>query len=101
MPGFIIDRFGDAVAVQANTAGAEVLTPLLLQAMQAVLQLRAIVLRNDSPVRKLEGLEEEIRLAQGSIDPLPQVEEGGLRFALDLLDGPKTGRVYDPAEGSG
>ncbi|MFC3677949.1 class I SAM-dependent rRNA methyltransferase [Ferrovibrio xuzhouensis] len=98
MPGFIIDRFGDAVAVQANTAGAEVLTPLLLQALQAVLQPRAIVLRNDSPVRKLEGLEEEIRLAQGSIDPLPQVEEGGLQFALDLLEGQKTGWYYDLAE---
>lgn len=98
MPGFIIDRFGDVVAVQANTAGAEVLTPLLLQALQAVLKPRAVVLRNDSPVRKLEGLEEEIRLAQGSIDPLPQVEEGGLRFALDLLEGQKTGWYYDLAE---
>ena len=98
MPGFVIDRFDDAITVQANTAGAELLTPLLLQALQDVLQPRVVVLRNDSPVRRLEGLDDEIRLAHGSIDPMPSVEEGGLHFALDLLEGQKTGWYYDLAE---
>jgi 23S rRNA (cytosine1962-C5)-methyltransferase len=98
MPGFVIDRFGDAVAVQANTAGADLLTPALLRALQDVLQPRAIVLRNDSPVRRLEGLPEEIRLAEGGLDAKPMVEEGGLRFSLDLLEGQKTGWYYDLAE---
>jgi 23S rRNA (cytosine1962-C5)-methyltransferase len=97
MPGFVIDRFGDVVVVQANTAGADLLTPLLLQALQRVLQPRAVVLRNDSPVRRLEGLAEETRLAAGSLDPLPHVEEGGLRFTLDLLEGQKTGWYFDLA----
>lgn len=97
-PGFVIDRYGDVVAIQANTAGAEHLTPALLEALDAVLKPRAIVLRNDSGVRKLEGLAEEIRLAAGSLEPPPVVEEGGVRFTLDLLEGQKTGWYFDLAE---
>ncbi|WP_341703056.1 class I SAM-dependent rRNA methyltransferase [Ferrovibrio sp.] len=97
LPGFVVDRFDDVLVVQANTAGAEQLTLLLLQALQDVLQPRAVVLRNDTPVRRLEGLDEEIRLAAGSLEPQPHVEEGGLRFALDLLEGQKTGWYFDLA----
>ena len=97
-PGFVIDRYGDVIAVQANTAGAGHLTPALLEALDAVLKPRAIVLRNDTAVRKLEGLAEEIRLAAGSLEPMPSVEEGGVRFTLDLLEGQKTGWYFDLAD---
>lgn len=97
-PGFVVDRFGDAIAVQANTAGAEQLTPAMLEALQAILKPRAIVLRNDTKARQLEGLTEEIRLASGSLDPQPFVEEGGVRFTLDLMEGQKTGWYFDLAE---
>ncbi|MGZ2813968.1 RlmI/RlmK family 23S rRNA methyltransferase, partial [Pseudomonas aeruginosa] len=33
LPGFVIDRYGDVAVVQANTAGAETLTPDLLGAL--------------------------------------------------------------------
>lgn len=98
LPGFVIDRYGDVVCVQCNTAGAERLLPELLSALTDVLQPRAVVLRNDSPVRALEGLQPEIRLAAGSLDDGPAVvEEGGVRIALDLLEGQKTGWYFDLA----
>lgn len=97
-PGFVVDRYGEAVAVQANTAGAEQLTPALLDALQVVLKPRAIVLRNDTKARSLEGLTAAIRLASGSLDPQPVVEEGGVRFTLDLMEGQKTGWYFDLAE---
>lgn len=97
-PGFVIDRYDDALAVQANTAGAEHLTPALLEALKAVLQPRAVVLRNDTAVRQLEGLPLEVKLAAGRLDPKPAVEEGGVRFVLDLLEGQKTGWYFDLAE---
>jgi 23S rRNA (cytosine1962-C5)-methyltransferase len=95
LPGFVIDRFADSFVVQANTAGAERLTPLLLEALHEVFSPRAVVLRNDSPVRRLEGLGESVALAAGSLEPPLQVEEGGLRFGLDALAGQKTGWYYD------
>lgn len=99
MPGFIIDRYADVLCVQANTAGAERLLPDLLSALADVLQPRAVILRNDTPVRALEGLQPEIRLAAGSLDDAPAVvEEGGVRIALDLLEGQKTGWYFGLAE---
>ncbi len=95
LPGFVIDRFADSFVVQANTAGAEKLTPLLIDALRSEFKPRAIVLRNDSPVRRLEGLGETIALADGALEPAPLVEEGGLRFALDALAGQKTGWYFD------
>ena len=56
LPALIVDRFGDVVVVQANSAGMERLTPTLLEALDEVLAPKAVVLRNDSPSRGLEGL---------------------------------------------
>ena len=98
MPGFVIDRYDDVLSLQANTAGAEALLPLLLDVLQTLLKPRAIVLRNDSAVRALEGLGQDIRLAAGKLEPGGAVvEEGGARFALDLLEGQKTGWYFDLA----
>lgn len=95
VPGFIVDRFGDACVVQANTAGAERLTSQMIAALEQELGIRHVVLRNDSPVRRLEGLPETIETARG--DPAAQilVEEAGLRFSLNALEGQKTGWYFD------
>ncbi|MEK9967556.1 MAG: class I SAM-dependent rRNA methyltransferase [Ferrovibrio sp.] len=98
MPGYVIDRYGDVICIQANTAGAEYLLPEMLAAVNNVLKPRAVVLRNDTPVRVLEGLPSEIKLAAGSLDDGPAVvEEGDTRIALDLLEGQKTGWYFDLA----
>jgi len=95
LPGFVIDRFGDSFVVQANTAGAELLTPILVKALVDELGARHVVLRNDSPVRRLEGLEEAVITAWGAADAGLAVTEGGVTFALDALEGQKTGWYYD------
>lgn len=97
LPGLILDRHGDAVALQANTAGMEAATPLILAALHALLAPRAIVARNDSPVRALEGLPLESRLLHGP-DATARIEEGGLAFEMDLLSGQKTGWFHDQRE---
>ena len=67
LPGTVVDRFDDVVVVQINTAGMARLEPSLLAAIDDVLSPKAIVLRNDSPARTLEGLTEEVRLASGAL----------------------------------
>ena len=101
LPGFVIDRYGDVIAVQANTAGAEALTPALLEALQAVLKPRAIVLRNDGDVRRLEGLETGVRLGAGSLDGPVEIVENGCRFLTDPLGGQKTGFYFDLSQARG
>jgi 23S rRNA (cytosine1962-C5)-methyltransferase len=93
LPGLIIDRYGDAVALQANTAGMEAATPLILQALQDLFAPRLVVARNDSAVRKLEGLPESVTALHG--EGAATVEEAGLRFPVDLLGGQKTGWFFD------
>ena len=68
MPGLIVDRFDDVLSVQANTAGMELLTPLIVEALQAVLRPRAIVARNDTAARALEGLGQETAMLHGALD---------------------------------
>ncbi|MBS0518810.1 MAG: class I SAM-dependent rRNA methyltransferase [Proteobacteria bacterium] len=95
LPGVIVDRFGDALVVQVNTAGMEALTPVLLEALEAELSPRTIVLKNDSPVRELEGLEREVTVAKGEdVGPIELVENGA-KFVADLSGGQKTGWFYD------
>jgi 23S rRNA (cytosine1962-C5)-methyltransferase len=98
-PGLVVDRYGDVLAVQLNTAMMEALRAPLLVALQEVLQPRAIVLRNDSSSRTLEGLalDTEIAKADPELDltkPIEILENGG-RFLVDVLDGQKTGWFYD------
>ena len=94
LPGLVIDRYDDVAVLAANTAGMELLTPLIVAALCALLPLRAVVGRNDSGARKLEGLPESVALLHGT-DAATVVAEGGVRFPVDLLTGQKTGWFFD------
>ena len=95
LPGLIVDRFGEALVVQVNTAGMELLTPVLLEALEAELAPRTIVLKNDSPVRELEGLKRDIVVAKGEASKPIELIENEARFVADLAGGQKTGWFYD------
>ena len=95
LPGLIVDRYGDVFAVQANTAGMEALTPLVLGALETVFAPKAVVLKNDSPVRGLEGLAQEHKVAVGAVEGPVELVENGCRFVADLTGGQKTGWFYD------
>jgi 23S rRNA (cytosine1962-C5)-methyltransferase len=95
LPGVIIDRFGDALVVQVNTAGMEALTPVLLEALEAELSPTTIVLKNDSPVRELEGLKRGTTVVKGDASQVVELIENDARFVADLSGGQKTGWFYD------
>ncbi len=95
LPGVVIDRFGDVVVVQANVAGMDRLLPGLAAAIDTVLAPRAVVLRNDSPMRALEGLAVETLLMKGALDGPVALEENGVTFFADPLAGQKTGWFFD------
>ncbi len=94
LPGVIIDRFGDAFVVQVNTAGMDALTPVLLEALEAEFSPTTIILKNDSPVRELEGLKREVVVAKGEAGSIELIENDA-RFVADLSEGQKTGWFYD------
>jgi 23S rRNA (cytosine1962-C5)-methyltransferase len=97
LPGLIIDRYGDVIVVQANTAGMDALTEPLVSGIESVLKPSAIVLRNDQRGRALEGLEQDVSVRSGHIDGPVDVEEDDLRFYADVVAGQKTGWFFDQA----
>lgn len=94
LPGLIVDRYGEVLVLQINTAGMEQLKAPLLGALQELLQPRAIVLRNDNAAREQEGLSQEPEVIGQLPEPLEAWEEG-LAYPLDLLHGQKTGFFFD------
>jgi len=95
LPGLVVDRYGTVVVVQSNAAGIARLEPLVLDALAALLQPQAIVLRNDSPARVQEGLRREALVALGALGEPSLVHENGARFPIDPLAGQKTGWFFD------
>jgi 23S rRNA (cytosine1962-C5)-methyltransferase len=95
LPGLVVDRFDGVLAVQANAAGMARLEPLILDALDSLLTPAAIVLRNDSPARTLEGLPREARVAKGVLTGPVLVHENDAVFGADLLGGQKTGWFFD------
>jgi 23S rRNA (cytosine1962-C5)-methyltransferase len=95
LPGLVVDRFGAVLVMQSNAAGMARLEPAVLDSLGELLSPEAIVLRNDSPARGLEGLASETRVARGSLDGPVAIHETGAVFRADLLAGQKTGWFFD------
>ncbi len=95
IPGLIVDRYGDHLSVQTLTLAMDQRKELIRDALLALLSPKSIVLRNDSPYRKAEGMEPGIEMLHGE-NPGPfQVRANDLTFEIDLFDGQKTGLYLD------
>lgn len=98
LPGLVVDRYGDVLVVQISTAGMERMLPDVLEALEAVVAPAGILLRNDSSMRALEGLESYVDVAHGEVPDTVEVKEGGLTFEVRPVQGQKTGWFYDQRE---
>ena len=95
LPGLIVDRFGQHLCVQINTAGMDAITELIIDGLKTVLQPDSILLKNDSPMRSLEGLPRIIQSIHGESPDMVELVENGVRFMAPLQTGQKTGWFYD------
>ncbi len=94
LPGLVVDRYGDVLVCQITTAGMERVRDTLIEVLQDCLQPGGILLRDDSPMRALEGLAQG-SVAIGTLPDTVQLEEGGVSFQVPLGGGQKTGWFYD------
>ena len=95
LPGLVIDRYGATLVVQITTAGMERAKTEILHALHHVLKPDAVLLRNDSTIRTLEGLPSYMETAHGTVPECVMLEENGVRFEAPLARGQKTGWFYD------
>jgi 23S rRNA (cytosine1962-C5)-methyltransferase len=97
LPGLIVDRYGTTCVVQIGTAGMERLKDQIQRALIDVVRCEALLFKNDSGSRELEGLPSYVETGLGQIDDLVSVEEDDLRFKVPLASGQKTGWFFDQA----
>jgi 23S rRNA (cytosine1962-C5)-methyltransferase len=95
LPGLIVDRFESVCVAQIGTAGMECLKPAILAALEKVIQPSAVLWRNDSSMRALEGLTAYVESALGDIPDTVLVEENKVSFEAPLRTGQKTGWFFD------
>lgn len=97
LPGLVVDRFGEVLSVQMNTAGMDAYRAEIIEALDKVIRPQAIVLRNDSAARGVEGLPEAVEVL-GTLPSVVSVCENGLTYYCCPRTGQKTGWFYDQAD---
>jgi len=95
LPGVIVDRYGDHLVLQTLTLAMFQRVDLIVDALRELLEPSSIILRNDSPMLKAEGIEEKTCLMYGEDPKTFIVEANGVLFEINLLDGQKTGLYLD------
>lgn len=96
LPGLIVDRYGDFLAAQFLSSGAERWRELIAQTLLELTGARGIYERSDVEVRRLEGLNERRGVLIGET-PRGRVliHEHGLKYWVDIQEGQKTGLYLD------
>ncbi len=95
LPGCVIDRFGDVVVIEPNSAGADSLADQLGHIVDGLMSPRAILLRADGPARAQEGLAPLARAYKGDIGGPIEIIENGAKFLAHPGEGQKTGWFFD------
>ncbi|MCP3891655.1 MAG: class I SAM-dependent rRNA methyltransferase, partial [Desulfobulbaceae bacterium] len=95
LPGLVVDRFGDHLSVQLNTGGMDRLKDEIVETLKTALKPQSILFRNDSSIRKLEGLVQETTTGYGTPPDEVELIENGVKMVAPLHHGQKTGWFYD------
>lgn len=99
LPGLVIDIYQEFAVVQFLALGLEIWRDDIIAALAEALPLKGIYERSDSPVRRLEGLEERVGTLWG--EPPPDIlewQDGEAILLADLKTGAKTGLFLDQRE---
>jgi len=99
LPGLVVDRYDSFLVVQSLTAGMEKLKPLWLETLIGIEGVRGVFQKDDSERRHFEGLEDCFETLWGVEPPdFIEIREYGMKFAVDVKQGQKTGFFLDQRE---
>ncbi|MBF0138226.1 MAG: class I SAM-dependent methyltransferase [Magnetococcus sp. DMHC-1] len=96
LPGLVVDRYGDFLVVQISAVGPELWRTTIVDLLNDIMPNLGIWERSDLEVRRKEGLTPRTgSLAGRAPPPLVEIQEGAVRFLVDLVQGQKTGFYLD------
>ncbi len=98
MPGLIVDVYSDLGVISSTSAGMDRRLGFLAELLVELLGLRAIFVRNDTRTRREVGLPTWRGRLLGEGEPRTVIEEGSVKFEVDVLRGQKTGFFIDQRE---
>jgi 23S rRNA (cytosine1962-C5)-methyltransferase len=95
LPGLIVDRYAEVLAIQVGTLGMKQRESMVVQALAAVAGPRTIVDRTSAQTAKLERFRPSSGVVFGDAVNTLEFSERGLRFRIPLELGQKTGFYFD------
>jgi 23S rRNA (cytosine1962-C5)-methyltransferase len=95
LPGVVADQYGDPIVVQIQTLAMEKRSALIGDLLDRVLAPAEVIFRNDAPIRRLEGLPQEVHTRSGRPWEPRWAKIDGFDTWLDLMGGQKTGYYLD------
>ncbi|GAK58638.1 PUA domain containing protein [Candidatus Vecturithrix granuli] len=99
LPGLIVDRYDAFLVCQFLAAGAEYWKQEIVSQLQDLFPCTGIYERSDVDVRAKEGLPLCTGVLAGETPPeVVQIQEGALRFLVEIQQGHKTGFYLDQRE---
>ncbi|MDH0447571.1 class I SAM-dependent methyltransferase [Shewanella sp. GD04112] len=96
LPGITIDKYANVLVCQLLSMGADVWRDTIVDVLAELYPDSAIYERSDVDSRKKEGLASTMGLLHGTLPEMPVIiEENGIKIAVDVTKGHKTGFYLD------
>jgi 23S rRNA (cytosine1962-C5)-methyltransferase len=96
LPGLIVDKYADHLAVQVLTSGMQNAMPVIIDELKQLLNPESIFDKSDAASRLHEGLETSNILLAGNEPPqLVMVKENGISYGINIAEGQKSGFYCD------
>jgi 23S rRNA (cytosine1962-C5)-methyltransferase len=96
LPGLIVDKYADHLAVQVLTSGIENMMPVIIDELKNLLNPLSIFDKSDASSRQHEGLETTNVVLAGVAPPdSVEVKENGVIYNINIAEGQKSGFYCD------
>lgn len=100
LPGIVVDKYEDVLVAQVLALGIEAFKNWIIDSLKEVMledgiRIRGVYERSDAKERKKEGLEIHKGFIGDDFDTNVKINENGVSYIVDVVDGQKTGFFLD------
>ena len=100
LPGLVVDKYEDILVVQCLALGMETFKLTIVELLKEILKaddirIRGVYERSDANERTKEGLTKVKGFIGDEFDTNVEIQENGVRYLVDVVNGQKTGFFLD------
>ena len=95
IPGLVIEKFEKYISIQFRNSGVEAFRQEIINGVKKYMKPKGIYERSDVENRVHEGVEEKTGIIYGEIPAEIIMEDNGLKYTIDIVNGQKTGFFLD------